>query len=79
MLPLSLYYLPFAEEFLSIKIYLFDIPLGAATISLSFDMYLFPTVLSSMIGAGGGFILWCYYTRTRCMDEQVPSSVLIGN
>jgi len=78
ILPLGMYYLPSAADFLAIKISLFNWSLNGVTVGFFLDMYLFPTVLSSIVGAGGGFVLWCYYTRARCLDDQLPSGVLLG-
>lgn len=78
VLPLALYYLPSVCAYLEVDIILLNITIDKVNLKLSIDLYLLPAVLSTIIGGGGGFIMWCYYTRTRCLDEQVPSATLLG-
>jgi hypothetical protein len=78
-IPLVLYYIPATQHLLAVEIPLMQFQIGSADVDIYLDMYLFPTILSTILGAGGGFILWCYYYRTRCLEEQVPSASLIGD
>lgn len=77
LLPLTLYYIPGIKSWFTVEMELFSIQIGTMRIAPVFDTSLIPTVLSTIIGITSGFIMWCYYTRTRCLAEQVPGSVLL--
>jgi hypothetical protein len=76
--PLLLGYIPVVGELFRSTVALLEFSLAGAQITVYFDARLIPLFLSSAIGAGGGFLIWCYYTRTRCLEEQVPGSTLLG-
>ncbi len=79
LLPLSLYYIPGIKKLFTVEIELFSIQIGTIRIAPIFGSSLIPTILSTIIGITSGFIMWCYYTRTRCLAEQVPGSVLLDS
>jgi hypothetical protein len=78
MLPLLLSYLPGVSAIFHGQLLLGELNLGGVTVAVIFDARLIPPFLSTVIGVGGGFVLWCYYTRTPCFEEQVPGSALLG-
>lgn len=56
---------------------LLEFPVFDMTISILFSTEIIPLTLSVAMGSTLSFIAWCYYTRTQCLEEQVPGSTLL--
>lgn len=78
-IPLGIYYLLNYYGLLEYEMIIFEFYIGNLLIEVSFAQHMIPLVASVMIGVCGSFILWCYYTRTRCLEEQMPNSTLLSS
>lgn len=72
-IPLGAYYILSHYGLLQFEAKIVEFQLGQLMIEITFVEYMIPMVLSTMIGVSGSFLIWCYYTRTRCMRKQVPN------
>lgn len=73
LIPISLYILSPHLGIWNFKTVIFAVTIGEIIIEVSFAGYMIPIITSAMIGASGGFLLWCWYSRGRCMRNQKPN------